>query len=393
MKLWFALTAASVLIGGPCFAAYQLMTHVAEVAPRTPIACQPNCPSPQTAKLFFAPSNAATAGGTLRDFDQLFAVPNTQWPIAQRHTTGMELLGNVLRKKGEPWIANTLAPFIRATGMTVAFETGTPSGRQCKSSDIQAAALNHDIATLNQLIHANIPISAIFLESTISRLARQCCLYVPGSYADTADCPFAPTNITGADALERRVQDAIWYMQGITKALGVNTPKFGLINSSLAKGAKWINRNLGMPDIYAEFTYVFSRIAAAHDPSVSISIFQHDQGFESYADLAGANCSIASPPCNLSCNSTAEFQNWLISKYGVGSILELTSVKPVSNQDFHDKVIQIIACMAATRSKGREFIHIAFRPYPQMDLPDTAAYTETNNVKDIGAYMATNPFH
>ena len=230
------------------------------------------------------------AAGTLPDFDSLFTLPNTQWPQSQGSTTHLNLLLNMLHNKGSSWIGTNLTPFINATGMTLDATSAIATGRQCNSPSIQAAGMANDVSTLQSMPK----VGTLFLESTMSRDSGLCCLYIPGTYSDTGTCPQAPITVTASQALATRVQDMIWYMDGIKSALGANTPKFGLVDSTLAKGNTWVTNNLGVANSQAVFAYVLPQLASA---GLTLSVFQQDQAYENYIDLAGAGCASASPVC------------------------------------------------------------------------------------------------
>ena len=293
-------------------------------------------------KLYFSPSNANEAGGTLPDFTAMFALGQT-WPTK---IEGIFLLDNVLKNQGPTWITTVLAPFIAATSLPVTLISAIATGRQCKSGAIQAAGIANDIATLQQLASAGISVTTIQMESTLSRVDGLCSIYTPGV------------------SLAPRIADMQWYIGQIQATFPSMT--FALIDASYAKGEAWRLSHLGVSD----YSDLFNEVLAA----VPLAYVQMDQGYESYADFGG-------PIADVTIEGAIEAQAYFRTK-GFEPIIEVTSLAPVSNQDFHDKVIAQVQALPLSSS----LMHISFRPFPTNEVPETTPFTETSNLIQIAAF-------
>lgn len=304
--------------------------------------------------LWFAPNNGGVAAGTLVDYDTMFAQTNLYW---HRRIQKLLLLNNVTRNRGQNWINSILAPFIQKTGIEVSIVSATPTGRQCKTVGVQNASLANDIQLIGWLNSAGVTVHDLFMESTVSRFDGICATYTDPNMS-----------------LSLRLDDMIWYMQGVKNSLGSDTPSFGLVDATNAKGNQWVQNHLNVATVSAVFDYVLSRLAAETSPAVSLSTIQIDQGYENHIDFdSGGLTSVA---------WTNTLADYLIS-LGLRVVLELTSVDPASNHDFNEKIVTLANAYKASGTSISNFMHIAFRAYPTNELPEPVPYTETSNVLEV----------
>jgi hypothetical protein len=313
--------------------------------------------------LWYEPSNGKQAGGSLPDFMKLFDPENVSgWPNAQRNTSVLLLRINTLRnaeRERPGFIASSLAPFLARTGMKFGIDTGIATFALCRASEQNAKAISHELNLLRRIENAGIKIAFIGLQSSLSKLRNE-----------RTECP--------QYSLADRIKDITWYISTVRSGLAIrdNSTQFGLMDASLAKGQKWVQKYLGVNRLEDAYEQLLAALASR---SLRLDFVQLDHPWEAFHDF--------NPRSPTSLAEVAQFQAWL-EKRGIASGVFLTSVRSSTEAEFREKVLQVVEGLKSVGAPGRQFVLASWSTMPTTELPENPTepgrYPMTRILKEVG---------
>ena len=316
--------------------------------------------------LWYQPSNGGTAGGTLPDFMQLLDPERKQsWSGAQRETDVLLLRANTLRmlEASRPgFIASSLAPFLARTGMRLGLDSGVATFASCHKEGSSERRAKRELEIMRRVENAGIRISFMALQSTLSKVQSR-----------VIECPNY--------SVTERIRDVVWYISTVRSGLAIHdgSLKFGLIDASVAKGGTWVQKNLGVPALEIAYERLFLALA---NEGLRLDFVLLDHPWEAIREFSGRGRS--------SLTEIRDFQLWL-EQQGVAPGFMLTSTKSVTEREFQERVLEVLAGLKRVHAPSSHFVLASWKRIPATELPESPAdpnkYPMTRVLKDIGIFL------
>jgi hypothetical protein len=295
--------------------------------------------------LWYEPSNGGKAGGSLPDFLRLFD-PATAggWQQSQHEVSVLLLRDNTIEnaeREHPGFIRSLLAPFLARTGMKLGIDSGVATFASCRQPRDNAHQLETAVDLLRRIEAGGIRISYLSLQSTLSKVRNA-----------KTDCP--------TYSLDQRIADTVWFISGVKAGLGPtgDNIQFGLIDASVAKGPKWIRKELGVARIEDAYTALLAGLAKH---GLRLSYVHLDHPWEAFRDFDSRGQS--------SLADVREAQNWFV-QHGITTGVLVTSVQSTSEAEFDQHVIQVERGILANGVPGEQLVLAAWSHGPQTELPE-----------------------
>jgi len=296
--------------------------------------------------LWYSPSNAATAGGTLPDFMDLF--DNEQQWANIRAKTGVLFLRAVTLKKWKTtgFIENTLVPKLNEWGIQLALDVSGATWAKCWADPM--TKLNGEIALLNQIQAAGGSVQYLGMQSVLSKP-------LPATLPEAmqANCP--------PYTMEDRYQDVAMYVNGMKNAFP--DTQVGIVDAMLAHG----------DDAQAAYT-ALTDVLAGQGLALDFVLFDHPYH---YGEKSGAT----------SWAALQSLEAFVRNDLGVPTGLYHVSSTggKASEKQFHDEVLLTQDHFAAVGGTPDYHILSSWYPFPTNELPENAAAPQYPMTKVLAA--------
>jgi hypothetical protein len=301
----------------------------------------------QNCSLWYSPSNAHLAGGSLPDFLDIFEQAN-QWTHARQMTGVLYLRASTLRKWSEgDFIETSLIPRLHEWNMRLALDVNGATWASCWAD--RSAKLNPDVRLIDRIIAGGGHIDYVALQSVLSKP-------LPNPLPDSMSVNCPPYT------MRDRYQDVIWYTQEIRQRYP--NIQVGLIDALTAHGNDTIS--------------IFRALQQALEAESLFLDFVH---FDHPYHHGESNS-------NRSWHALALAESYAREELGWSTGINYVSSTgaSLSEQRYHDDVLASRVNFIAAGGRPDWNIINSWYTIPRTELPENAvnSYPMTRILKDMG---------